>query len=535
MTCKPPRWSGLLWVVGLWLILLPVGVRFLRDPGTLWHSAVGSRILASGEMIRVDPYTCSFGGERWTAQWWFGEIVIAGLDQFDGLDALLIASTALAALIFGSLAARIHAAGWHPILVALILGLGVAASATHFHARPLLATMAGLALTAVILTDVEAGRRRASWLFVLVPVFWVWGQIHGGVLGGVGTVALVGLGWVVACRNKPRATPPPNPLPEAERGDRKLPCPVPPLRFGEGVRGWGGSGPKNLTILGVIVLALLCFVQLLGPYGPALPRAWYDVLKISELPDVIREHAPPRFDESEGWTLAAGGACYLLALFSVPVRQWRATWLVALVWLVLAFMRVRNAPLFVVTALAALPDLLGRSRWVARLAARGSDLYTPAPISRLRPSWRWAVYPAIVAFALIAWRATGHGDGRRFLDAEVFPVEANAALLELEQNNPDGVNVFCEYTYGGYLIRYHPALRPVIDDRCELFGGDFLREFVKAEGDPARAEAYVRAAIDRYHLEAAVVRTGGNFDRAFGGLTEWHLMQDTTSTRVYRR
>ena len=38
-------------------------------------------------------------------------------------------------------------------------------------------------------------------------------------------------------RRKPRATPPPNPLPEAERGNRN--CSVPPLRFGEGARGWG--------------------------------------------------------------------------------------------------------------------------------------------------------------------------------------------------------------------------------------------------------------------------------------------------------
>ena len=63
-------------------------------------------------------------------------------------------------------------------------------------------------------------------------------------------------------RTKRRATPPPNPLPEAERGDRNgiivvrasglhpeqmqaggphhnRTTLVPPLRFGEGARGWG--------------------------------------------------------------------------------------------------------------------------------------------------------------------------------------------------------------------------------------------------------------------------------------------------------
>src|SRR6266542_3101938 len=34
-------------------------------------------------------------------------------------------------------------------------------------------------------------------------------------------------------------TPPPNPLPEAERGSKTEPCSSPPLRFGEGVGGRG--------------------------------------------------------------------------------------------------------------------------------------------------------------------------------------------------------------------------------------------------------------------------------------------------------
>ena len=53
---------------------------------------------------------------------------------------------------------------------------------------------------------------------------------------------------------KPRATPPPNPLPEAERGDRKGICPVPLLRFGEGDRGWGGSGPETLANSGNVLV-----------------------------------------------------------------------------------------------------------------------------------------------------------------------------------------------------------------------------------------------------------------------------------------
>ena len=44
--------------LGIWLILMIVGrSRLLRDPGTFWHTVVGQHILATGNLIRTDPFS----------------------------------------------------------------------------------------------------------------------------------------------------------------------------------------------------------------------------------------------------------------------------------------------------------------------------------------------------------------------------------------------------------------------------------------------------------------------------------------------
>ena len=41
-------------------------------------------------------------------------------------------------------------------------------------------------------------------------------------------------------------------------------------------------------------------------------------------------------------------------------------------------------------------------------------------------------------------------------------------------DRPPGTRIFCEYAYGGFLIYHAPGYRVFIDDRCELFGDEFL-------------------------------------------------------------
>src|SRR5947209_6338354 len=81
---------------------------------------------------------------------------------------------------------------WLFLLVAVV----VAASASHFHARPHLATIVFLGLTLAYLCDFEAERIGPGRLFWLVPLYVLWTNLHGGVLGGLATLVAAAGGWL---------------------------------------------------------------------------------------------------------------------------------------------------------------------------------------------------------------------------------------------------------------------------------------------------------------------------------------------------
>jgi len=93
---------GLLWV-GL-LCLAPGSM--MGDPGTLWHTVAGERMLQTGEVIRTDPFSFTSQGQPWVAQQWLAEIGMALLHRIAGLDALVLVAVTLLAATYAWLAGR---------------------------------------------------------------------------------------------------------------------------------------------------------------------------------------------------------------------------------------------------------------------------------------------------------------------------------------------------------------------------------------------------------------------------------------------
>src|SRR5262245_45804826 len=182
--------------LALWLGLTAADpARFFQDPGTFWHVAVGRRILDAGEFIRAEPFSFTRAGEPWVATQWVGQCLMAILYAVGGFDALLLGTTVLIAGLFTWIAHRLMAAGLHwSLSMVLALG-GVAVSANHFHVRPHLGTMVLFAVVFARLVDFEAGRVGVRGLFWLLPWLVLWVNVHGGYLGGLGTIGLAVAGW----------------------------------------------------------------------------------------------------------------------------------------------------------------------------------------------------------------------------------------------------------------------------------------------------------------------------------------------------
>ncbi len=495
--------------LALWLGLLVVGrTALFRDPGTFWHVVLGRQILAAGAVPWTDVFSFTCEGRTSLADQWLAECVMAAVHRMAGWDGLLLLTATILAAVYAWIGGRLYRRGLHPMPVVLVLAVVLLASSHNFHVRPLVATIALEGVCFAMLLDVEAGRARLNRLVWLVPLFVLWTNLHGGVLGGLGTLGLASAGWCVA-----RVA--------------GLPSPVRDRRDALG--------------LAAIVVASALSV-LVSPYGAALPRAWLQTMSLP-LPELIEEHGRLDLAEVHGWVsllLAAFYGAALLGAVGWGGRGWpRAAWLVPLVWFVLACQRVRNLPLFALTAALALADVLPSSRMGRWLQSR--DLFrAPDPSrdpSRGARGLSHLALPAICVAAAFALQAAGVrlpvvGSAWVRFDPARWPVELIEPLGRLSEESPDGTPVFNDLNLGGFVIYYAPRLRVFIDDRCALYGEERLRAYDEARlEDPAQLQAWQA----RYGFGHALVRAGTKLDRYLDDAEHWRLAARDEAGALYER
>ncbi|HEX3148099.1 MAG TPA: hypothetical protein VHR66_08435 [Gemmataceae bacterium] len=505
--------------LGVWLVLMIGGrSRFFQDPGTFWHISVGNRIIDTG-FFDTDPYTFTFAGKPWIPHQWLGECTMAVLhriDGFDRFDTLLLATCTLLAGVYAGLSVRLLRCGLHPSVVAVVIAFAVAASSGHFHVRPHLATIVGMAVFMVYITDVENGRISINRLLWLIPVTWLWANIHGGVLGGLATFALAIAGWTanwLVGRDSP-------------------------------VTARKDVGRLIVIWLGCVAV---CFAN---PYFYRLPYAWLEIYEMKSLPLIIKEHLLLDVTDWTGQSVIAFGVLYGLLLITIPVRQWRVGWLLPMIWFGLACMRVRHAPLFAVAGLVGIADLFPSTRIATALLKRKSDLFTPGTIddsASIRESARPFALPAGLIVLALLLQAFGLmlplvGRGWAQLDPKIWPVELLPEIREHQNDRTNGTRIFCEYSYGGFLIYHAPGYRVFIDDRCELFGDDFLVKFEQAKAKlvlgiyASPAEPFAEWQAEYGSFDFALVETNKAFDEALSELPQaWEVVRQTDTATLYRK
>jgi hypothetical protein len=295
---------------------------------------------------------------------------------------------------------------------------------------------------------------------------------------------------------------------------------------------------RDVAELAAVGLAcgLTAFVT---PYGADIPRTWLDIMHAPRLPEIIREHARTDPADPTAWPVFALAAVYLFALAGTRPRDWRVSWFLPLFWLFQAYMRVRHAPLFAVAACVAVADIWPATRWAAWLAARRPDLYDPTgtavrwgPVATLTAALCVAV-AVLLQTTRVPVPLVGAAWAR--LDPGYWPTELTATLKKYEPTSPAGGRLFNDYIDGGFVIYHAPGYKVFVDDRCELFGDEWLVRFVEAaSGDPSAAMAAWEAEYGRF--EFALTRAGTPFDRYFRDRrAEWERVEETPTAGFYRR
>ena len=435
----------------------PLAQKLLGDAGIGWHIRTGQLILQTGAVPRVDPFSATMGGHAWYAWEWFYDAVVGWLERIAGLNAVVFANAFVIAATFALVFRRMIARSTGMIVAVALVLLAVFASSIHFLARPHVVSWLLTLAFFEILREFELDGRAARLLW-LPTIMLVWVNVHGGFLVGL---ALIGLFFVAA---------------------------IPQAIFG-GNRELRAVGVRRMKALAVVTAA--CgVVTFANPYGYRLHDHIYRYLTDRFLMDHIDEFLSPNF---HGAAQKCFALLILITIVAVAISRRKicvSEMLVTAFAVYSGLYAARNIPVAsILLVLIVGPRLSAAIRSASdegKLSADGGRLLArfagfegrmSAQESVLRGHW------LAVASVLVGVWICLHG-GRlgatqvmnASFDAKRFPVQA----VEWLKRQPPRGPVFCTDSWGGYLIyRAYPSLKAVVDDRHDMYGAEYFKQYLK--------------------------------------------------------
>lgn len=424
----------------------------LGDPDTLWHIRAGDLLLSNGQFTQHDPWS-AVATRPWVLHQWLPEVVMALLNRAFGLPGVAWGFTLAVALLGLTLwwVLRQRAGLLVTALISIITIVGMSASLSP---RPQIVSF--ILAPIVVHAWLETARDgRARWW--LIPLSWLWACCHGlWVVGpAVGLVAVAGMALDRLAR-----TDPPDPAPQAESDG----MPLTPARS------WRSLGRLALVPLGSVLVALVT------PVGPALFASFGEVRQVA-----------PYLDEWQPTTPTQPGFIAVVVLVAIPVlvvlrtRQ-RMSWVTIL--------------LLVVSVGAAL--IYGRTIPIgAAIAAPISAAALQRLIRMRRERVDRTESVVTILITVLALAITGVMAPSAAAEPAGVPTSLTPALNAL----PDGTVVCNQDAVGGWLIWAHPELRPTLDTRMEIYGGDTVRAYASFLGANPGWQGY----LNRTHCTAALL------------------------------
>jgi hypothetical protein len=431
--------------------------RLLGDAGIGWHIRNGEQMLRTHAVTRTDPFSVTMGGQAWYAWEWLYDLKIAAIHHWLGLNGVVFFTAIIVALTF-ALALRlslIRGAGV-PISV-LLLALSLGVSMIHLLARPHVVSWLFTVIWFQVLDGWESAddseSRRRLWCLPVLMMGWV--NLHGGFVLGFGLLGLYMLSGAFKYFRR--------------RDEEDL---------------------RKLRTLGNVTLVSL-LASFVNPYSYALHIHVYGYLSSRWLMNHIDEFLSPDFHGVAQQCFVAILLITLVVLAMVRHKPSLSQVLVLLFAIYSGLYASRSLPvssLLITLIVAPLwtrvlveqrdnPNLSARlrvflSRWLSFTSRmKGMEL-----------SWRGHAWPMAAVFvALLVCVQSSYPASHRWMnahfDAGRFPVQATDVIVRRGLHEP----IFAPDLWGGYLIyRLYPENKVFVDDRHDLYGEEFLRQYLKA-------------------------------------------------------
>jgi hypothetical protein len=481
--------GGMLLVAALLITGIAV-TSAITDPDFWWHLRTGQLLIANHlQLLGHDPYTYTVSSHHWTMHEWLFEIIIAALYDIGGLGAIVPVLSLLTwfGVVFILLRSRLHTRN----RLALGVGLIVAALAANpiWGPRDQMVDFTFSCLLLLLVERYLMRGGRAIWL--LLPIFLLWSNLHGGFVVGLVFLAVI----VVA---------------EAAGLRLELPDPAPRRR-----------------IATVAVVTVLCtLVSMINPNGPGILLYAAETLASPAQQALILEWQSPDFHQLE----VRGFAVMLVSLlgFLVANRRIRArdAALVALTT-ALAFESVRNVAIFVA---ASTPT------WIEQLSHLLDRLRTTA--GRVRPPRLPSLRVRVTALALMTAVLLGGWVGLRLVPAmattptalsyaRTYPVCASAWLREA----PHGLRIFNQYGEGGYLAFSLAGT----GDKIFIFGDAALMgdKLLYTYADISDVVPGWQSTLEDYGTQVVLFDTGTALDHVLQESPNWVMVYSDPHNQAF--
>ena len=406
----------------------------IADPDLWGHVVFGKQILATRRIVQPDLYSYITPGLLWTNHEWLVDVIFATLFDTFGPRGLVGLKLAVTLVICGLLYGHFRRCRLTRVRAAILLLVFVLAmSPSLITVRAQLATYLLFLLTLLVLGRASA---HGVWpLWKLPLIFFVWANLHGGFLAGLGVLLV----WAVA-------------------------------RLATvWVRGGPSPGRSSAGIVAVVVVSVLA--TCVNPFGVHLLTFLY------------RTALGPRPDISEWQPLVLSqqwGILYLL--LAVPAvlgliwsRREHVPALMAVLLAVMAmpFLAARHVPLALLTIAVIAAEHIGDAWSRVAPAAPSPPPRPPAVVARLTRAACLGLAALLIILSAPRFSCIALGS----LSAGARPVRAVALL---KQSGVTG-NMVVDFDWGTYaLARLGPGIKVSIDGRREtVYDGDMRAQSLR--------------------------------------------------------
>lgn len=458
-----------------------MAVRVPVDTDTWWHLRSGAWTLQNG-FIYEDPFSHTFDGEAWINHSWGAQLVLLAFWSMAGNIGLSLYTALLAV---GGMLMLWPISSGNVYIRAFVLVIGAAAAAVFWSARP---QMFSFFFSTVVLFLVyrarQGGPDRLLWL---IPLMWVWANLHAGYsIGYLFLFAFLvgdGLNLLLGLR------------------EHRL----------------SGAQWRKLLFVALASIPLLA----LTPYGINTLLVPFQTVGIDELRQFIQEWNSPNFQGRETWPFIALVMLLFLGLWGSRLSFDWASYFLLIGTLFLALLYGRNISVFAVVAVPVLTahfdEIMTRMGWVINEGRR-----FPPRMARLN-----------AGLVLVIWLVVGVYAAGVLLPMSVADVQADALpvqAVDFIMSNELPHEMFNSYNWGGYLMFAAPQYPVFIDGRTDLYGA-FLTTYLRT----ATAADGWRDTLAAYGVNLVMVEATSGLDNALREEDGWRLAYEDEQAVVHER